>query len=156
MGADMNTVTTDDRIEVTVELKAPLAKVWEAVATEDGMKAWFAHMVGGFEAGRRTDLVFYGETGVYPCGVEVVAVEPMSRMAYRWHPGGDVPLDAYPEEETTLVEFLLEETAEGTRLRVVETGFARIPEERRAKCFELNTEGWNSELAKLSGVLGIS
>lgn len=145
----MTTLTTDDTIDVTLDLKAPLAKVWSAVATEDGMRAWFGHMVGGFEAGRRTDLVFQGSTSEFRCGVEIVAVEPMTRMAYRWHPGNDVPLDGFPEEEATLVEFILEEIPGGTRLRVLESGFARIPEERRAKCFEMNTAGWNEELAKL-------
>ena len=42
----------------------------------------------------------------------------------------------------TYVEFTLEPTASGTRLTVVESGFAQLPEDDYRKAFSSNTEGW--------------
>ncbi len=41
----------------------------------------------------------------------------------------------------TLVEFRLSEVAQGTQLTITESGFDRIPLERRAKAFTSNEEG---------------
>lgn len=49
----------------------------------------------------------------------------------------------------TYVEFTLAPTRSGTRLTVVETGFAQLPEDAHRKAFDGNTEGWASELAEL-------
>jgi hypothetical protein len=47
----------------------------------------------------------------------------------------------YSAEPTTLVEFILEETAEGVLLTVTESGFEGIPLARRAKAFTANEGG---------------
>ena len=48
----------------------------------------------------------------------------------------------YSKEPTTLIEFTLEEKPEGVMLTVTESGFDRIPLERRASAFTANEEGW--------------
>lgn len=74
----------------------------------------------------------------------IEAVEPTHRFAFRWQSNvGDVPM--------TRVEFTLELHAEGTRLRVVESGFATLPPELRAHA--RNAEGWQRELADLARYL---
>ena len=50
------------------------------------------------------------------------------------------------KEPTTLVVFELEDAAGGTMLKVVESGFDKIPLERRAKAFQLNDEGWGMQM----------
>ena len=49
----------------------------------------------------------------------------------------------------TYVEFTLVPIGNGTRLTVVETGFAQLPEDSYRTAFKANTEGWVSELAEL-------
>ena len=51
----------------------------------------------------------------------------------------------------TLVEFTLAPEGDGTRLQVVESGFASLAttEEQRAKNHAGNAEGWRSELGEL-------
>jgi hypothetical protein len=51
------------------------------------------------------------------------------------------------------VEFTLEPDGAGTRLTVVESGFAQLPEEAHSKAFNGNTEGWASELGELVSYL---
>jgi uncharacterized protein YndB with AHSA1/START domain len=77
------------------------------------------------------------------CTVE--RIEPQSYFSFRWIPYGidaDVDPDAEP---TTLVEFFLQATPDGTLLRIVESGFERIPEHRRERAFRMNEGGWATQ-----------
>lgn len=56
-------------------------------------------------------------------------------------------------EPTTLVRFLLEEEPEGTKLTMIESGFASLPE-NYFEAFDENTQGWEEELLKLVKLLG--
>jgi Activator of Hsp90 ATPase homolog 1-like protein len=49
----------------------------------------------------------------------------------------------------TYVEFTLEPKAEGTRLTVVEAGFAQLPEDLYTGAYGGDVEGWRSELGEL-------
>jgi uncharacterized protein YndB with AHSA1/START domain len=74
----------------------------------------------------------------------IEAVEPTHRFAFRWQADpGEMPM--------TLVEFTLEPHPTGTRLRVVESGFASLPPERRTR--EGHVEGWQHELGDLAEYL---
>ena len=76
----------------------------------------------------------------------VVAVDPPTGFSYRWapfkDPGGDEPV----EGNSTLVEFTLAPEGDGTRLRVVESGFSSLATsaEQRARNHASNTRGWDS------------
>jgi uncharacterized protein YndB with AHSA1/START domain len=53
----------------------------------------------------------------------------------------------------TYVEFTLEPSGAGTRLTVLETGFAQLPEDTYRKAFDSHTEGWRKELAEMAAYL---
>jgi hypothetical protein len=53
-------------------------------------------------------------------------------------------------EPPTLVEFTLEKTATGTLLRVVESGFDKIPPERRDEAFRMNDRGWGMQMQNIA------
>ena len=55
----------------------------------------------------------------------------------------------YSAEPATLIVFELEEVDGGTQLRVVESGFERIPLARRAEAFRKNDEGWGMQLKNI-------
>ncbi len=48
------------------------------------------------------------------------------------------------------MEFSLESVGEGTRLTLVESGFAALPEDAYDHRFEENSSGWTAELKDLS------
>ena len=50
----------------------------------------------------------------------------------------------------TLVEFTLEKTATGTRLRVVESGFDKLPSHRRDLAFRMNDGGWSMQMENIA------
>ena len=60
----------------------------------------------------------------------------------------DYPLD-YSEEPTTLVEFRLEKTANGTLLVLTESGFDKLPADRRLEAFRRNDGGWTEQMKNI-------
>jgi uncharacterized protein YndB with AHSA1/START domain len=79
----------------------------------------------------------------------VERVEAERLLSFRWHPYAIDPNVDYSSEPMTLVEFQLEEGAEGTTLTVVESGFDKVPMSRRAKAFEMNGEGWAAQIRNI-------
>jgi uncharacterized protein YndB with AHSA1/START domain len=73
------------------------------------------------------------------------------RFAYRWMLQ-DSDAEEPSEGNFTLVEFTLAPDGDGTRLRVVESGFATLDrsEDVRRERFDWNTEGWKGELGELA------
>jgi uncharacterized protein YndB with AHSA1/START domain len=76
-------------------------------------------------------------------------VEPESLLSWRWHPAAIEPNVDYSREPTTLVVFELQEVQNGTLLRVVESGFDKVPPARRLEAFRLNSEGWDEQMSNI-------
>ncbi|MBX3206184.1 MAG: SRPBCC family protein [Labilithrix sp.] len=153
-----------DRIEKTVVLKAPRAKVWKAISDSQAFGTWFGMTIEGPFVEGQTVKGAIAKTQVDPavakkqepyvglkCELIIVRVEPEKRFAFRWHPGADP--DTGPDAPTTLVTFDLEEVAGGTRLSIVESGFEGLPLERRANAFAENEGGWELQLTLIAKYL---
>src|SRR5207244_4347998 len=130
-------ITTTDRIEKQIILKAPVARVWRALTDATEFGAWFGFRTEGKFA---PDPCVKGRTtcaGHEHLTVEIAIerMEPERLFAYRWHPYAIDPKVDYSAEPTTLVEFRLERVKEGTRLTVVESGFDKLPAARRDEAF---------------------
>lgn len=136
-----------DSIEREVILPAPPARVWTALTRADQLGAWFGTQATiDLRPGGEVIFTWDGSTG--PRGTSrgvIEAVEPPHRFAFRWQANltGDAPM--------TLVEFTLDPHPTGTRLHVVESGFASLPPELRA--YDLHVEGWKHELGELAEYL---
>ena len=81
--------------------------------------------------------------------MQIERVEPERVFAYRWHPYAIEPGVDYSKEPTTLVEFRLDDAAEGTRLTVVESGFDQLPAARRDLAFRMNEGGWAAQIKNI-------
>lgn len=66
-------------------------------------------------------------------------------FSFHWHPFAVDPNVDYTEEPMTLVTFILEKALDGTLLTITESGFDKLPEERRASAFDANEEGWEAQ-----------
>lgn len=142
-----------DRIEKSIILRAPRARVWRALANPDEFGRWFgARLVGAFEPGARvTGLMTTSGHEHLTFELVVETVEPEGLFSYRWHPYAfDSDVD-YSSEPMTLVEFRLMEVADGTALTVVESGFDQLPLARRAGAFWSNDQGWAGQLQNIQG-----
>lgn len=139
-----------DRIDEVVVLPQPRARVWRALTDPAELGAWFGMNLAGatIEPGAevRGPFTIPGhEHQSFTASID--ALEPETRFAWRWHPGDVDPSVDLSDEPQTLVSFFLEDAAEGgTRLRVVESGFERIAEARRAKALRDNAGGWKGQL----------
>lgn len=137
-----------DRIEKSVELKAPLSRVWRALTDYREFGAWFrVRLDGPFEPGKtvRGQITHPGYEHLKWEAV-VQRMEPERLFSFTWHPYAIDPSQDYSSEVPTLVEFTLEKSATGTLLRVVESGFDKLPDKRRLEAFRMNEGGWSEQM----------
>jgi len=148
-----------DRIEKSTVLAAPLGRVWRAVSDAREFGSWFGVAFDGpfREGARLTGSIVPTTVDAEVAAMQkphegkrfefvVERIEPMRRIVFRWHPFAIDPAVDYSSEPATRIEIVLEETAGGTRLTLTESGFDRIPIERRAKAFEANDGGWAMQM----------
>src|SRR5271169_3156549 len=137
----------NDRIEKRIELKAPVSRVWRALTDYREFGEWFrVKLDGPFVPGQvsRGQITHPGYEHVRWEAV-VQKMEPEQLFSFTWHPYSvDSKID-YSKEPPTLVEFRLEKTANGTLLRLKESGFENIPAGRRAEAFRMNDGGWTQQ-----------
>jgi len=137
-----------DRIEKTIVLRAPRTRVWRALTDAEQFGSWFrAKLETPFAVGKRaTGRITHPGFEHLKFEVDVERMDAEQLFSFRWHPYAiDSKVD-YSKEPSTLVEFRLEEVAEGTRLTVVESGFDRLPPERRDEAFRMNSAGWAEQM----------
>ena len=145
------TATSTDRIEKTLVLRAPKGRVWRAITTPEEFGAWFkVKLEGTFVAGRTTiGKITHPGFENLTMEMHVERIEPEDFFSYRWHPYAIDPKVDYSKEPTTLVEFRLEEVPGGTMLTIAESGFDKIPVERRAEAFRMNDKGWAGQIENI-------
>lgn len=148
-----------DRIEKEVLLRAPLSRVWQALTDAGEFGQWFGvRLDGPFKAGtpihgKITPTTVDPEVAKMQQPYEgmkfeivIDRIEPKKLFSFRWHPFGVDPKVDYSSEPMTLVEFTLQEVPEGVRLTVIESGFDKVPIERRAQAFTANEGGWTKQM----------
>src|SRR5258708_40136200 len=136
-------IMANDRIEKQIELKAPVSRVWRALTDYRELGEWFrVKLEGPFVVGKvsRGQLTFPGYEHLQ-MEVAVQRIEPERFFSYTWHPYAIDPKVDYSKETPTLVEFRLERSAKGTLLMVTESGFEKIPSDRRLEAFRMNENG---------------
>lgn len=140
-----------DRIEKRIELKVPPSRVWRALTDHREFGEWFrVKLEGPFVPGKvsRGQITHPGYEHVKWEAV-VQKMEPERLFSFTWHPYAIDPKIDYSHETPTLVEFTLEKTPSGTLLTVVESGFDKIPADRRLEAFRKNDGGWSQQIKNI-------
>ena len=136
-----------DRIERVVEIAHPPAAVWTALTTAEGLGTWFGNQATiDLRPGGSARMTW---TNGFAVDMRVERVEEPTVFGFTWQIYG-LPED---DPRRTYVEFTLEPVGSGTRLTVVESGFAQLPSDAYAAAYDGNTKGWASELAELVSYL---
>jgi uncharacterized protein YndB with AHSA1/START domain len=140
-----------NQIEKQIEIAAPVSRVWQALTDFRQFGEWFmVKMDGPFVAGQRVGgQITYPAYDHLRMEIVVKAIEPETLFSYTWHPFAVDPKVDYTKEEPTLIEFRLKPTATGTLLAVTESGFEKIPSERRAEAFLRNDGGWAQQMKNI-------
>jgi uncharacterized protein YndB with AHSA1/START domain len=161
-----------DRLETSVIVKAPPARVWQAISDAGDFGRWFGVALDGpFVAKQPIRGSFGGvvdedaimaqqrRLGLTPSKVKmpegsivfatVERIEPSWYLSFRWVPYGiDAEADL-EHEPTTLVEITLGAVEGGTRVTFAESGFDQVPAHRRARAFRMNEAGWAAQAENL-------
>ena len=139
-----------EQIERETVIAAPVERVWALLTEAEHLGRWFGDAGAEVELRPGGALTLTWEQYGTVHG-RVVDVEAPRRFSYRWAVLRESQSEPV-EGNSTLVEFNLEAEGDGTRLRVVESGFDTLfaDPEKRAQRYEDNTKGWGSELAELA------
>jgi len=138
----------NNEIEKRIELKAPVSRVWRALTDYREFGEWFRVKIEGPFVPGQPSLGRITYPGYEHLAWEAVVqrMEPERYFSYTWHPYAvDSKMD-YSKETPTLVEFTLEPSAGGTLLVVRESGFDKIPADRRLEAFRMNEGGWTEQM----------
>ena len=128
-----------------VHIEAAVERVWALVTDPRHLASWFSDEVEmDLRVGGSLLLTWNGH-GAFPGIVE--RVDPPRLFAFSWLRVDEASL----AETSTLVEISLETSGTGTSVRVVESGFSRLPwpDGRRLDYRRENDQGWARELAEL-------
>lgn len=132
-----------DRIERTMDLAHPPSKVWAALTTAEGLGGWFGNdATVDLRPGGAVQVSWSEGAAV---GLRIERVEEPSVFGFTWRD------DGMPEDDPrrTYVEFTLDPIPQGTRLTVIETGFAQLPDNYHRTGYDAHVEGWARELGEL-------
>ncbi len=145
-----------NRIEKHIDLKASPSRVWQALTDHNQFGQWFGvKLEGPFVVGKTVagKLIYPGLEHMQ-WAVDVKKMEAERLFSFSWHPYAiDVTVD-YSKENPTLVEFTLERISSGTHLVVTESGFEKIPADRRLEAFRMDEEGWIEQLENIAKHVG--
>jgi uncharacterized protein YndB with AHSA1/START domain len=144
-----------DRIEKRIELKAPISRVWRALTDYREFGEWFRVKLDGPFAPGQVSRGYITHPGYEHVKWEALVqkMEPEQLFSFTWPQPkslakANAPQD-YSGEPTTLVEFRLEKTASGTLLVVTESGFDKLPSDRRLEAFRRNDGGWTEQMKNI-------
>jgi uncharacterized protein YndB with AHSA1/START domain len=135
--------------EIVVDEVFPHAPetIWKTLTSGELMGRWMMAPTG-FESVEGTDFTFKTKPagawdGTIRC--RVLEVRPNERLAYAWK-GGDERNVGYGSQLDTVVTWTLSRVENGTRLRLVHSGFV-LP--RNDTAYKNMSEGWKTVVRNL-------
>jgi uncharacterized protein YndB with AHSA1/START domain len=139
--------------EIVVDEVFPHAPetIWKTLTNGALMARWLGMTPTGFEPVKGNRFTYQTTSagawdGVIQC--EVLDVIPNERFVYAWK-GGHEGNVGYGSKLDTVVTFALSKTANGTRLRLVHSGFV-LPENETA--FTKMSGGWKKVVQRLDAI----
>jgi uncharacterized protein YndB with AHSA1/START domain len=144
-------VSRSDRIEKSIELNAPVERVWRALTDHNEFGEWFrVKLDGPFAPGEvATGRITYPGFEHVKWEARIERMEASRLFSFTWHPYAVDPDVDYSQESPTLVEFRLQPTSNGTRLIIVESGFDALPSNRKADALRMNEGGWTEQIKNI-------
>ena len=141
-----------NKIVKSIVIDASIDRVWQALSDHQQFGSWFlvnldkAFEVNKISSGKLThpgceSMIFSALT---------TSMDSPTHFSFRWP--HDEGFDLQREDilqNTSLVEFYLEDLGDGTRLTVTESGFEFLPEDLRLNVIKSNTGGWATQLKNI-------
>jgi uncharacterized protein YndB with AHSA1/START domain len=148
------TTSDTDRIERSIVINAPRERVWRALTNAEEFGTWFgANMKGQrFVPGQRArgQITHPGYEHISFDAV-IERIDAQNLFSFHWHPYPADPAVDYSKEEPTLVTLTLHDApGNAILLKVVESGFDKVPPHRRLEAFRMNSNGWEAQLNNIA------
>ncbi|HWO31680.1 MAG TPA: SRPBCC family protein [Candidatus Acidoferrum sp.] len=140
-----------DRIEKQIELRARVSRVWRALTDHREFGEWFGVKLEDPFVPGQVSRGFITHPG-YEHLEWVALIQRMEfeqLFSFTWHPYAVDPKTDYSGETPTLVEFVLEGIPTGCRLLLTESGFDKVPVNRRLEAFRMNEGGWTAQMKNI-------
>jgi len=144
-----------DTQAIVVDVILPHAPdlIWQTLTSSELMARWLRMTPTGFAPVEGTKFTYQTTPagawdGTIHC--EVIEVAPNKRLTYSWR-SGDATNEGYGTPLDTLVTFTLSKADNGTRLRVVHSGFV-LPKNETA--FTSMSGGWKKVVPSIGDLAG--
>lgn len=138
-----------DVIKREITINASKERIYDAIADPEQVIKWFPETIDGpYKVGEQPIFGFgeHGKNQVY-----ITAAQPHEYFAYRWVPGATHFLGDVQTVPNTLVEFRIEDGANGScKVTLTESGFSALPAEVMEASFKQNSGGWEFMLGRLT------
>jgi uncharacterized protein YndB with AHSA1/START domain len=144
-----------DRVEKRIELKAPISRVWRALTDHREFGEWFRVKLETPFVPGAVSRGYITHPGYEHVKWEAVVrkMEPEKLFSFTWpHPESlerEKYSADYSDAPTTLVEFRLEPTKDGTLLVITESGFDALPGDLKLEAFRRNEHGWTEQVSNI-------
>jgi uncharacterized protein YndB with AHSA1/START domain len=144
-----------NRIKKRLELKAPVSRVWRALTDYREFGEWFqVKLEGPFVEGQLSrGMITYPGYEYLKWEAHVQKMEPEKLFSFIWGHVKTLEMETYAGDysnaPTTLVEFRLEPTKDGTLLTLTESGFDQLPAEFRDEALRRNDGGWTEQMKNI-------
>lgn len=125
-------------IRQSILINASPAKVWRYVASQEGLRRWFAANIR-FEPQLGAPVAFEAHGG--ELRGRVTALEPERKLAFTWTELGAPGWSVDPEPLLLTVELAPEDGA--TRVTITHAGFENLPEAIRPSQYASYQRGWS-------------
>lgn len=130
-----------------IVINAPKERIFEAISNPDEVTKWFPETLEGNYTVGEQPIMGFGEAGKNQ--ICIIASQPYEYFAFRWIPGANHYLGDVLTVPNTLVEFKINEQADGTcKVTLTESGFANLPKEIMETAFNQNSDGWDFMLGR--------
>lgn len=134
---DINYQKEEDAIRRSMILKAPLARVWQALATPEGLSSWL--MPNDFRPVVGAQFTFNAApdgnwNGIVQC--QVTDIQELRRIAFTW--------SEMPNFPPTLVTFELHEIGDQTEVRLIHSRRELLPQDYTSSL----DKGWGCNMLR--------
>jgi uncharacterized protein YndB with AHSA1/START domain len=160
------TTSPSDRIETTLVLPHSREKVWRAISEAQLFGEWIGlcdhgeFACGEWFTAKMAPTRFSAEFAKLqephrglPVKMWIARIDPMAVFCFRFHPFAVDPHLDYSHEPMNEVAFVLQDSPDGTRVTITESGFDQIPPDRRAQAYAINERGWSLATQALESYL---
>ena len=129
-------------IELEIEIGAPPEKVWKVFSCAEGMKYWLG--MDGYHPNIGAEYIMHvsAPDGKFDFFGEVIIYDPPRELAFSWIQQKE---GKQPWPTSTLVTLRLEKISGGTLVKLVHSGFEKLPTPREE--YDGHVDGWERSQA---------